>query len=112
MGVYEGFGAGASRLAAQSLGDIAMAIVVAVIHRAGLVLTEFRVFQRCTVTPISSQVQGACLTALTRNALHIREALLLTRVLGVFAVLAKGVPITLTVGHLQGGIAHPAGLVV
>lgn len=101
LGVYEGFRAGAGRVAAQSLGDIAMAVVVAVIHRAGLVLTEFRVFQRCTVKPISSQVQGACLTALPRNALHIWEALLLTGVLGAFTVLAKGVPIALTVGHLK-----------
>lgn len=47
LGVCEGLGAGAGRLAAQSLGDVAMAVVVAVIHRAGYVLTAFRVLQSC-----------------------------------------------------------------
>lgn len=46
-GVCEGRGAGTDGLAAQSMGDVAVALVVAVIHRAGLVLTEFRVLQNC-----------------------------------------------------------------
>lgn len=45
--VCEGWGASAGGLAAQSLGDVAVALVVAVIHRAGLVLTVFRVLQAC-----------------------------------------------------------------
>lgn len=46
-GVGEGWGAGAGRLAAQSLGDVAVALVVAVIHRAGPVLTGERGLQGC-----------------------------------------------------------------
>lgn len=45
--VCEGWGASAGGLAAQSLGDVAVAVVVAVIHRARLVLTVFRVLQTC-----------------------------------------------------------------
>lgn len=111
-GVSEGWGTGAGGMAVWRLGDVAVALVVAVIHRAGHVLTEGRVLQSCTMTPIPSQVLGAGLAALPRNALYIREAWLLTGVPGAFAVGAKAVPITLAAGHLQGGIAHPAGLVV
>lgn len=60
LGVYEGFRAGAGRVAAQSLGDIAMAVVVAVIHRAGLVLTEFRVFQSCRESRGQEHHTGQC----------------------------------------------------
>lgn len=55
----------------------------------------------CTVTPIPSHVGGTALTALPRNAVHIREALLLTGVLGVFTEVAEGVVITLAAGHLK-----------
>lgn len=55
----------------------------------------------CTVTSIPSQVRGAGLTALPGNALHTREALLFTGVLGAVAVAACGVPVTLAVGHLE-----------
>lgn len=41
--VCEGWGAGAGGLAAQSLGDVAVATVVAVIHGARLVLTLFQI---------------------------------------------------------------------
>ena len=54
----------------------------------------------CTMTPIPSQVLGAGLAALPRNALYIQEAWLLTGVPGAFAVGAKAVPITLAAGHL------------
>lgn len=111
-GVCEGRGAGANGLAAQRLGDIAVSLIVTVIHRAGLVLTEGRGLQSCTVTPVPSQVWRAGLAALPRNALHTLEARLLTEVLGAFAVVAKGVPVTLAAGHLQGGTAHPAGQVI
>lgn len=60
LGVYEGFRAGAGRVAAQSLGDIAMAVVIAVIHRAGLVLTEFRVFQSCRESRGQEHHTGQC----------------------------------------------------
>ena len=46
-GVGEGRGAGADRLAAQRLGHVAVALVVAVIHRTGLVLTGTRGLQSC-----------------------------------------------------------------
>lgn len=46
-GVCEGRGAGANGLAAQRLGDIAVSLIVTVIHRAGLVLTEGRGLQSC-----------------------------------------------------------------
>lgn len=45
--VCEGWGASAGGLTAQSLGNVAVAVVVAVIHRARLVLTVFRVVQTC-----------------------------------------------------------------
>lgn len=46
-GVSEGWGTGASGMAVWRLGDVAVALVVAVIHRAGHVLTEGRVLQSC-----------------------------------------------------------------
>lgn len=46
-GVGEGWGAGAGGMAVWRLGDVAVALVVAVIHRAGHVLTEGRVLQSC-----------------------------------------------------------------
>lgn len=55
----------------------------------------------CTMTSISSCVWRAGLTALPRNAVHVREAWLITRVLGAFTQAAKGVPITLAAGHLN-----------
>jgi hypothetical protein len=45
--VNEGWGASTHGLAVQSLGDVAVALVVAVIHRTGVVLTDERVLQSC-----------------------------------------------------------------
>lgn len=45
--VSEGWGAGASGLAAQGLGDVAVALVVAVICRTGMVPTDKRVLHSC-----------------------------------------------------------------
>lgn len=50
---------------------------------------------------ISSHIWRAGLTALPRNAVHIREAWLNTGVLKVFTKAAKGVLITLAAGHLN-----------
>lgn len=44
-GVGEGWGTGAGWLATQ--GDMAVALVVAVVYRAGVVLAEVRVLQGC-----------------------------------------------------------------
>lgn len=46
-GVCEGWGAGAGGLAAPGVGDVAVALVVAIIYWAGLIRTEFRVPQNC-----------------------------------------------------------------
>lgn len=53
------------------------------------------------MTPISSHVWRAGLTALPRNAVHIREAWLSAEVLRVFTQAAEGVPIALAAGHLN-----------
>lgn len=101
--IGEGRGAGARGLAAQSLGDVAAALIVAVIHRAGLVPTQERAPQSSTVPSIPSQVWRAGLAALPRNAADTWEARLLTGVLGALAVAAEGAPVTLAAGHLEEG---------
>lgn len=60
----------------------------------------------CTMTAIPSEVRGASLAALPRNTFHVREALLLTVVLGVFTELTEGVLVTLAAGHLEWGACY------
>lgn len=57
------------------------------------------------MTSIPSKVRGAGFAALSGNALHIREALLVTGVLGVVAVAAEGIPIALAIRCLE-WVAH------
>lgn len=45
--ISEGRGAGASGLAVWSSRDVAVAMVIAVIHRTGMVWAEYRVLQSC-----------------------------------------------------------------
>lgn len=60
----------------------------------------------CAVTPVASQAGGTGLAAYPRNAVHIREALFLTGILGAFTVVAEGVLITPAAGHLKWVAGH------
>lgn len=110
--VREGGVAGAGRLAVPLGGHVAVAPVVAVTGGAGPVPTVQPGGQSCTVTPVARQVRGAGLAAPPGDAGHTREARCLALVPGALAVVAKGAGATPAAGHLQGGIAHPARLII
>ena len=79
-GVGEGGGAGADGLAAQSVGDGAEAVVVAVVLRAGLILTEEGFLQSCRGSQeVSSTTRGTSGHAPAQGKLLPGQARFLSR---------------------------------